>query len=220
MEAWATDCLYAGLEALGITTDTGKIALLQRYLVLIERWNRVYNLTSIEGGVGPVTHHLLDSLATYDFIQGKTILDVGSGAGFPGIPLAIYQPERLFTLLDARTKRVRFLRQCILDLNLKNVTPLQARIERYTPERGFDTVISRAFGTLADLLVSSRTALAPGGHVLAMKGRYPADELNNLPPGAQINAVHSLHVPGLNAERHLIDLGWKSNGNGTNQGNS
>lgn len=212
----AIDCLCAGLESLGITTEENKIAVLMRYLALIKRWNRVYNLTAIEGDIESITLHLLDSLVTFDFVSGKRILDVGSGAGFPGIPLAIYQPTRLFTLIDSRAKRIRFLHQCVIDLNLRNVTPLQARIERYNPAGGFDTVISRAFGSLSELLVSSKDALAPGGHVLAMKGRYPEDELKSLPLGAQVHAVHFLRVPGLDAERHLIDLGWVANDDGDN----
>ncbi|OBS09567.1 16S rRNA (guanine(527)-N(7))-methyltransferase RsmG [Acidihalobacter prosperus] len=203
--------LEAGLEALGLDRDPERIQAQQHYLELMVRWNRVHNLTAIQGDRELVSHHLLDSLSIHRFLHGDRVLDVGSGAGLPGIPLAIYHPARHFTLLDASAKRVRFLRQCALELGLDNVVAVHARIERYTPVEGFATVVSRAFATLADFTLAVRHAVSPGGHMLAMKGRYPAAELDALPTGVRVHAVHELQVPGLDARRHLADLGWEAN---------
>ncbi|AOU99417.1 hypothetical protein BI364_17115 [Acidihalobacter yilgarnensis] len=211
MDVEAEAHLLAGLEVLGLDTRPERIAMQQRYLALMVRWNRVHNLTAIQGDKALVSHHLLDSLSIQRNLHGRSILDVGSGAGLPGIPLAIYQPDRRFTLLDASAKRVRFQRQCLLELALNNVCAVHERIERYSPAEGFDTVVSRAFSTLADFALAARHTLAPDGHLLAMKGRYPADELEALPRGVRVHAVHALQVPGLDAQRHLVDLGWEAN---------
>ncbi|AOV18690.1 hypothetical protein BJI67_15685 [Acidihalobacter aeolianus] len=213
MEPAATASLIAGLEALGLDTGAKHLAMLQDYIALMRKWNRVHNLTAIEGDMDTVTHHLLDSLAIQRYLHGNRILDVGSGAGLPGIPLAIYQPSRSFTLLDASAKRVRFLRQCMLQLNLLNITPVHARVERYTLAAGFDTVVSRAFATLADFATAASHLLAPGGRLLAMKGRYPDEELTALPPEFHMLGVHTLNIPGMDAQRHLVEIGWEADAN-------
>lgn len=204
--------LIAGVNALGLEADPGRIDMQLRYLQLMMQWNQVHNLTAIRDELTLVSHHLLDSLSVHPYLYGNRVLDVGSGAGLPGIPLAIYQPKRHFTLLDASAKRVHFLRQCILELSLRNASALHARVERYNPLNGFDTVISRAFASLADFALAARHTLVPGGHMLAMKGKYPAKELETLPAGLMIFAVHELNVPGMDACRHLVDFGWESNG--------
>lgn len=195
---------------MGLDTDARRIGRLQDYIALMRKWNRVHNLTAIEGDMAMVTHHLLDSLAIMRYLHGDRILDVGSGAGLPGIPLAIYQSERNFTLLDASAKRVRFLRQCTLQLNLVNVAAVHARVERYTHAGGFDTVVSRAFATLADFVLAASHLLAPGGRLLAMKGRDPREELTALPDGFRICGVHALNIPGMDAHRHLVEIGWEA----------
>lgn len=205
--------LLAGLEKLGLDSGPVRVSQLQRYLELMMQWNRVHNLTAIRDELSLVSHHLLDSLSVLRYLHGHNVLDVGSGAGLPGIPLAIYQPERDFTLLDASLKRIHFLRHCIIELALENVSAVHKRIEQYTPSKGFDTVISRAFASLADFALSTRHALAPGGRLLAMKGRYPAQELESLPDGLKVYAIHELRVPDLEAHRHLVELGWEANGN-------
>jgi 16S rRNA (guanine527-N7)-methyltransferase len=204
--------LLAGLEALGLDTGLIRVNQLQRFLELMRQWNRIHNLTAIRDELTLVSHHVLDSLSVLPYLHGNTVLDVGSGAGLPGIPLALYQPEYHFTLLDASVKRVHFLRHCIVELALKNVSATHGRIEQYTPSTGFDTVISRAFASLADFARSTRHTLAPGGRLLAMKGRYPAQELEALPKELKVYAIHELHVPGMDAQRHLVELGWEANG--------
>lgn len=198
--------LAAGMCSLGIEPDESVIERLLAYRDLLARWNRVHNLTAIRDPEAMITHHLLDSLSVGAYLVGERVLDVGSGAGLPGIPLSVVDPKRHFVLLDASAKRVGFLRQVVLELGLDNVEAVHARIERYRPDAPFATVISRAFASLKDFLESACMHLADGGHVLAMKGRYPTQELQALPAGVRLCAVHELKVPGLEAHRHLIDL--------------
>jgi 16S rRNA (guanine527-N7)-methyltransferase len=148
-----------------------------------------------------ITHHVLDSLAVIPDIHGQRILDVGTGAGLPGIPLAIALPEKQFTLLDSNGKKVRFLVQIAAELGLKNVQPLQSRVEDYRVEMGFDVIISRAVGEASDLIDKSQTLLCNGGSYVLMKGRYPED--GNIPT-SYVFKVKKLQVPGLDAPRHLM----------------
>ena len=176
------------------------------YLALLERWNRAYNLTAVRDPDAMVVRHLLDSLSILPWIEGPRVLDVGSGAGLPGIPLAIARPALTFCLLDSNGKRTRFLNQAAAELQLPNVHVLRARVEDYHPNSLFNSVVSRAFATLADLLANAGRLCAPDGRLLAMKGVFPDDELARLPPGYALVGVYPLHVPHLEAERCLVHL--------------
>jgi 16S rRNA (guanine527-N7)-methyltransferase len=179
---------------------------LSTYIAELTKWNKAYNLTAIRDSQAMVTLHLLDSLAASPWLYGKNILDVGTGAGLPGIPLALVQPDVKFTLLDTNGKKVRFVKHVAGVLELENVLPVQARIEEYAPALLFDSIISRAFSSLADFIAGSAHALAPDGRLLAMKGKLPNDELAELPEGWCVSRVEELHVPRLEAERHLLVL--------------
>ncbi|WP_022950175.1 16S rRNA (guanine(527)-N(7))-methyltransferase RsmG [Methylohalobius crimeensis] len=200
----AASLLTEGLEDLGLTPTPdriGKIQLLYRSLV---RWNRVVNLTAVKDETGFVTVHVLDSLAIHPYLRGSDILDVGTGGGFPGLPLAIFFPALRFVLLDAAAKKIRFVRQMALELGLTNVEAIHARIENYAAEPGFDTIVTRAFADAGRGFAQSHHLLAPGGKFLAMKGRYPEKELAAL--ADRRHRVMPLRVPGLEAERHLIEI--------------
>ena len=181
-------------------------AQLQQYLQLLQRWNKVYNLTAVRNPAEMQPLHIDDSLSVAPFIHGETCLDVGSGAGLPGIPLAIVQPERQFTLLDTNGKKTRFMQQAVLELGLKNVKVVQTRVENWQPAAPFDAIISRAFASVADFVTFTGLHLREGGILYAMKGRYPESELAELPTGWRVTAKHLLHVPRLAAERHLLEL--------------
>ncbi len=176
------------------------------YLLLLERWNQAYNLTSVHNIADMVPLHILDSLAITPYLQGKRIIDVGTGAGLPGIPLAITQPDRTFVLLDSNGKKTRFLFQVQQQLNLTNIEIVQERIEHYRPAQCFDTVVSRAFSDLNDFGHKTQHLCCPTGQWLAMKGHYPTEELAALSADFQVLAVHELTVPELNAQRHLVCL--------------
>ena len=179
---------------------------LSTYIAELTKWNKAYNLTAIRDSQAMVTLHLLDSLAASPWLYGKNILDVGTGAGLPGIPLALVQPDVKFTLLDTNGKKVRFVHHVAGVLELENVFPVKARVEEYEPEHLFDSIISRAFSSLGDFIAGSGHALAPEGRLLAMKGKLPDDELAELPEGWCVSRVEKLHVPSLEAERHLLVL--------------
>lgn len=198
--------LAAGVGMLALEASDEQIDRLLQYRDLLVRWNRVHNLTAVRDPQEMIAHHLLDSLAVSPYLYGETVLDVGSGAGLPGIPLAVVNPQRHFVLLDASNKRVRFLRQVIVELGLSNVEAVHERIERYRPAAPFATVTSRAFAALGDFVAAAQGLLAPDGRLLAMKGRYPEEELLALPAGYKVRAVYELGVPGLNAQRHLIEI--------------
>lgn len=186
--------------------DSHQRQLLRQYLQLLQRWNKVYNLTAVRDPVQMLPLHIGDSLSVARYIRGANCLDVGSGAGLPGIPLAITQPERQFTLLDTNGKKTRFMQQAVLELGLKNVNVIQTRVESWQPVAPFDAVISRAFASLSDFVTFTGKHLAEGGILYAMKGRYPDSELAELPAGWNVVAQHTLHVPGLDAQRHLLEL--------------
>ncbi|MFO7603994.1 MAG: 16S rRNA (guanine(527)-N(7))-methyltransferase RsmG [Gammaproteobacteria bacterium] len=197
-----TPDLESGLAALSLPTSLGTPAL--AYLSLLSHWNQAYNLTAIRTPAEMVRLHLLDSFSVHPYLHGDRVLDVGTGAGLPGIPLALANPERDFTLLDSLGKKTRFLQQAVNHLELENVTVVQSRIEDFQPSLGFSTVISRAFASLQDMVHHSRHCLARGGHLLAMKGQYPHAELAALGPEVEVLSVEQLEVPGLSAERHLV----------------
>ena len=198
--------LATGLNTLGLAVEVPRQQILLDYIALLGKWNRVYNLTAVRDPVEMVPLHLLDSLAVAPHLHGVRILDVGSGPGLPGIPLAAILPELRFTLLDSNGKKTRFMQQAAIELGLSNVDVVHARVENYHPPEGFDTVISRAFASIADFVSLAGPLCRQGGRLLAMKGRYPEDELAGLPAGFKVAAVHALRVPGLDSERHLVEI--------------
>jgi 16S rRNA (guanine527-N7)-methyltransferase len=172
----------------------------------LSTWNRTYNLTAITERGAMIRGHLLDSLSAQVELAGTHIADVGTGAGFPGLPLALASPQRAFTLIDSVAKKIRFVAHAARTLQLTNVTPLQARVETLAPDTAFDTVLARAYAALPDLLASVQGLCGPATRVLALKGRYPADELAQLPAGWRLQHSRALRIPGLNAERHILRL--------------
>lgn len=198
--------LAAGLSALQLPLTAQQQAQLLAFVALLEKWNRSFNLTSVAGAEAMVTHHLLDSLSILPFVKGEYLLDVGSGAGLPGLPLAVARPHWRCVLLDSNGKKTRFMQQAALELKLGNVSIVKSRIEEYRPERAFDTVISRAFSSLLEFVEATRTACGPQTRLLAMKGLYPGEELKELADTGYSLEVTRLNVPGLAAERHLVSL--------------
>ncbi len=193
--------LADGLRALELPLDAPVQERLLAYLDLLAKWNRVYNLTAVRDPQQMVVRHLLDSLAVVPHLPGTRILDAGTGAGLPGIPLALAFPERGFTLLDSSAKKIRFLVQALAELDVRNAEAVRSRIEDYQPACLFDTVVTRAFAALPEMVA----ALARLGNcLLAMKGTLPQEELARLPDGFEVAWVRTLRVPGLGAERHLI----------------
>ena len=198
--------LIGSARSLGLTLAGETAARLQRLLDELERWNRTYNLTALATREEMVTHHLLDSLAVRAELVGTAIADVGTGAGFPGLPLAITTPERHFTLIDSVNKKVRFVAHAVRSLDLQNVAAVRSRAEDLRPAAPFDTVLARALAPLPQLLAVVDTLCGPATRVLALKGKRPDDELAAVPPAWRVEAVRALEVPGLEAERHLVVL--------------
>jgi 16S rRNA (guanine527-N7)-methyltransferase len=199
----------AALAAQGVSIPPGAAARLARYVDLLAKWNRTYNLTAIRDPERIVTHHILDSLAVLPHLperESLSLLDVGSGPGLPGVPLAIVRPQWRVVLLDSNHKKGAFLTQAAIELELANATAVIARVETYTPQSRFDVVISRAFADLAAFVESAMHHVAIGGRLVAMKGVHPHDELAQLPPSVRVVATPSVDVPGIDAERHLIVL--------------
>lgn len=200
------DQLREGLTALGIVADDTLVGALAGYLRLLAKWNQAWNLTSIRDPLAMVPLHILDSLTVRPFLSGRRILDVGCGAGLPGLPLALTEPSREFILVDATLKKISFVRQAIGVLKLRNARADHSRIEDYPAVPSFDTVLSRAFASLPDFIGGAGHLVAPGGQLLAMKGRLPTAEIAALPAGWQVAAVTPVAVPGLDAERHIIRI--------------
>jgi 16S rRNA (guanine527-N7)-methyltransferase len=199
--------LADGIEAFGIGLSSAQIAQLEGYLDLLEKWNRVYNLTAIRERAQMVTHHVLDSLAVLPHLRGPRVLDVGSGGGLPGIPVAIARPDLDVTLLDANHKKSAFLNQAAAELRLANVHVAAQRVESWETAQRFDTIVSRAFADLGEFATVAGRLLAEGGCLAAMKGVHPFEEIERLPQGYVVREVIRLQVPGLDAERHLVMIG-------------
>jgi 16S rRNA (guanine527-N7)-methyltransferase len=191
--------LHIGLRTLGLSLEARQVEQLESYLMLLQKWNRVYNLTAIEDPDAMLSHHLLDSLAIAPYFVEKKYLDVGTGAGLPGIPLAICFPEKEFTLLDSNSKKTGFLLEVVRQCELGNVTVRHARIESMTGG-GFDGVVSRAFAALDDFIQVAAPQLKPGGVLLAMKGPKVQEELQCY---TGEYTVHTLEVPFLKEQRFV-----------------
>ena len=197
--------LAAGLEALGLPAALATPLL--AYLALLARWNATYNLTAIRDQRDMVAKHLLDSLAMQPFVRGlRTLADLGTGPGLPGIPLAIATPGLQVTLVESNGKKARFLREAVRQLGLGNVQVAESRIEAFRPGTHFDAITARALATLPLILELGGHLPGPGGRLLAMKGVVPDEEIATLPAGWRLAAVHPLRVPGLDAERHLVEV--------------
>ena len=192
--------------ALGVALTEHDAARLHQLLEELARWNRQFNLTGISDLESMVTHHVLDSLAVHRYLHGASIADVGTGAGFPGLPLALVNPERRFTLIDSNGKKIRFVSHAVRTLGLMNVEALHTRVEALRPERPFDTVLARAFAPLSELLETVTPLCGSDTRVLAMKGKWPKEELESLPRLWRVADSHTLTVPGLAEARCLIVL--------------
>ncbi len=203
MDAQAHHLLESGCRELSVAVDQGDREVLLSYLEMMLKWNRTYNLTAITQPAEMVVKHLLDSLSVSPYLHRKHVLDVGSGAGLPGIPLAVTNPHIEFVLLDANRKRTRFLRHVRRTFGLSNVRVVEARVAEYQPTRLFSTVISRAFSSLQEYLDSTAHLLAPGGKILAMRGRAETERCEPTSP-LVIEKTENLSVPNLRAERNLI----------------
>jgi 16S rRNA (guanine527-N7)-methyltransferase len=192
--------------ALGVALTEHDAARLRQLLEELARWNRQFNLTAITDFESMVSHHVLDSLAVHRYLHGTAIADAGTGAGFPGLPLALVNPERRFTLIDSNGKKIRFVSHAMRTLGLMNVEPLQKRVESLHPERPFETVVARAFAPLPELLETVAPLCGSETRVLAMKGKWPRDEIGALPQRWRVAESHTLTVPGLAEDRCLIVL--------------
>ncbi|MDS1119998.1 16S rRNA (guanine(527)-N(7))-methyltransferase RsmG [Klebsiella pneumoniae] len=199
------------LDEAGISLTDHQKNQLVAYVGLLDKWNKAYNLTSVRSDPNEMlVRHILDSIIVAPYLQGSRFIDVGTGPGLPGIPLAIVCPESHFTLLDSLGKRVRFLRQVQHELKLDNVTPVQSRVEAFPAEPPFDGVISRAFASLNDMVSWCHHLPAANGHFYALKGLAQKEEMESLPEGYDIVEVIELHVPRLEGERHLVVIKPKS----------
>jgi 16S rRNA (guanine527-N7)-methyltransferase len=198
--------LQEGAKQFGLELSQSDVDRLIRLLDELDDWNQRMNLTAIRERSQQLTKHLLDSLSVQPYLRGERILDVGTGAGFPGLPLAIVNPARQFTLLDSTAKKLKFIDHAAQTLGIPNVTTVHARAESYRPDERFHIVISRAVGPVDRFVKWAGHLCIGGGRLLAMKGRYPTDELESLPNGWKLAGVHRVVVPGLDEERHIVEI--------------
>jgi len=197
--------LLSGCEKLSLKLSLKDSDRLLQYLNLMQKWNRTHNLTALPSIDEMVVKHLLDSLSIESFLPSGTVLDIGSGAGLPGIPLAVVRPNQQFTLVDASFKRVAFLREVKRRLKLTNIDVIHARVEQL-PNQAFEAITSRAFSSLPEMLDVTKHLLSDKGIWMAMKGHNPVSELSNVQDDFLVEAVDVLYVPGLDAERHLVRI--------------
>jgi 16S rRNA (guanine527-N7)-methyltransferase len=200
------DVLTAGAAELGIALSADQADRLLRLLDELDDWNQRMNLTAIRERGQQITKHLLDSLAVHSYLRGTRIADIGTGAGFPGLPLAVAMPQLELTLIDSTAKKLKFVEHAAQTLGLRNVQTVHTRAENYQPKERFDCVVARAVGPLETFVKWSGHLCVGGGRLLAMKGRYPTDELATIPSGWKLAAVHRLNIPGLDEQRHLVEL--------------
>ncbi|HEX4051394.1 MAG TPA: 16S rRNA (guanine(527)-N(7))-methyltransferase RsmG [Steroidobacteraceae bacterium] len=198
--------LIADAAALSVALSEAQAAQLLQLLDELAQWSRAYNLTAIREREAMKSAHLLDSLAALADVAGSRILDVGTGAGFPGLPLAIAAPERQFTLVDAVAKKIRFVNHACRRLGLANVQAVHARVQSLAPTAPFDTILARAYAGLPALLADVQGLAGPGTRVVALKGMYPHEELARLPSGWRLEQIRSPQIPWLNASRHILHL--------------
>lgn len=203
-----SEILSEGLHQLNLAQplDEKQQSKLINYVELLDKWNKTYNLTAVRKPSEMVTRHLLDSLSICPYLRGKHILDVGTGAGLPGIPLAITFPDRSFTLLDSNNKKTRFVTQAVSELELSNVDVIQSRVENFQSPELFDTITTRAYSAIGGMVEQTSHLLAAEGVFLAMKGTNPVAEIDELPSNYVIDKSHVLKVPGLEEERHLLEI--------------
>lgn len=198
--------LLNGAKQISVELSESECQKLLAYIELFNKWNKAYNLSAVRDVTHMIDRHLLDSLTVVKYIQGKNIIDVGTGGGLPGIPLAIMFPEKNFTLMDSNGKKTRFLFQVKTELKLDNVTIENCRVEAHHPNPLYDLVISRAFASLKDMVNGCQQMLKDDGLFYAMKGVYPTDELSEIGKNYKVSDSHRLHVPGEEGERHLLLL--------------
>jgi 16S rRNA (guanine527-N7)-methyltransferase len=198
--------LEALLTQTELTVTEQQASQLIQLVELLVKWNKAYNLTSVRDPSQMLVKHILDSIVVSPYLQGNSFIDVGTGPGLPGLPLAILNPDKQFVLLDSLGKRLRFIRQAILSLGLKNVEIIQSRVEEYQPEVGFDCVLSRAFASLEDMLSWCYHLPNEGGYFLALKGQYPESEITNLDSKFEFIESITLQVPQLDGERCLVKV--------------
>jgi len=201
-----TEQLKTGLSSLDLDLDNEKVEQLVQYLQLLDKWNKAYNLSGIKEVQRMVAYHLLDSLAIVPHIDGNIILDVGTGAGLPGIPLAICFPEKMFLLLDSNGKKTRFLFQVKMELGLDNVEVFHNRLETFQSQEQIDIVLCRAYATLAKVVSQCGHLMKSDCRLLAMKGQFPEEEIVELPASFRFVKTNELNVPGVDGTRHLIEI--------------
>ena len=210
MDAQSTARFTDGLAMMNLALSSNQINQLGLYIDLLEKWNTAYNLTALKSTPQMVSHHLLDSLSLTPFVPHttKTVLDVGSGGGMPGIPLAIHRPDLSVTLIDSNSKKTAFLQQAVIELGLNNVQVLTDRVENIK-EIQYDTIVSRAFAELGDFVRLTEHLLTPNGVWLAMKGVYPYEEVDRLPENIAVEKVEEISVPFIDGSRHIVVLSTK-----------
>ncbi|PCJ24283.1 MAG: 16S rRNA (guanine(527)-N(7))-methyltransferase RsmG [SAR86 cluster bacterium] len=198
--------LEQGIQEMGLVCPEGALASLLAYLKLLKKWNSSFNLSGVSDVETMVSRHLLDSLAVSPHLCGKLFIDIGSGAGLPGIPLAILNPDKHFILIDSNGKKTRFLFQAKIELNLDNITVENSRVEHYQSKQQIDMVMCRAFSTLEGIVTKIQPLFSSSCKLLAMKGHYPEDEITELPVEFEVTKTIKLKIPGSDSQRHLIEI--------------